>query len=99
MTRLLSRGTTSQRPRRIYAYKLTTDNGGAPCVDGGHLLSLAICKPFIRTTAAVGDLIFGFASNRLSADNRLIYIARVTTVEADGDYYEKARAQRRPVQD
>jgi hypothetical protein len=31
-------------------YKLTADNGGAPCVRYG-LLSLAICKPMIRKTA------------------------------------------------
>jgi hypothetical protein len=32
---------------RIYFYKLTADNGGAPCVEDG-LLSLAICKPAIH---------------------------------------------------
>lgn len=32
---------------KIYFYKLTADNGGAPCVQDG-LLSLAICKPMIR---------------------------------------------------
>jgi Nucleotide modification associated domain 2 len=41
-----------------YFYKLTADNGGAPCVRYG-LLSLAICKPMIRKTAKEGDLIFG----------------------------------------
>ena len=40
---------------RIYFYKLTTDNGGAPCVQD-NLLSLAICKPMIRMAAQVGDL-------------------------------------------
>jgi len=39
---------------RIYFYKLTTDDGGAPCVQDG-LLSLAICKPMIRGTAEVGQ--------------------------------------------
>jgi Nucleotide modification associated domain 2 len=43
----------------IYFYKLTADNGGAPCVRHG-LLSLAICKPMIRKTAEEGDLTFGF---------------------------------------
>jgi Nucleotide modification associated domain 2 len=46
----------------IYFYKLTADNGGAPCVRHG-LLSLAICKPMIRKTAEEGDLTFGFAAN------------------------------------
>jgi Nucleotide modification associated domain 2 len=48
----------------MYYYKLTNDDGGAPCVQG-DLLSLAICKPMIRSTARPGDLIFGFAANSL----------------------------------
>jgi hypothetical protein len=79
---------------RLYLYKLTHDDGAAPCVND-DLLTLAICKPRIRTTAGVGDVIFGFAGKRLSRDNRLIYIARVTSVEEDGDYYEKATYEHR----
>jgi Nucleotide modification associated domain 2 len=70
----------------IYFYKLTADNGGAPCVRHG-LLSLAICKPMIRKTAEEGDLTFGFAANSLHRDNRLLYVARVTKKLADGEYY------------
>jgi hypothetical protein len=72
---------------RIYFYKLTADNGGAPCVEN-DLLSLAICKPDIRWSAKEGDLLFGFAAKELSADNRLIYIARVTEKLKDGAYYK-----------
>jgi hypothetical protein len=43
----------------------------------------------------VGDFVFGFAANSLSRANRLIYIARVTSVEEDGDYYENARYEER----
>src|SRR5437763_13725590 len=75
---------------RLYFYKLTTDDGGAPCVQG-HLLSLAICKPMIRSTAAVGDLIFGFAANSLRRDNSLLYIARITEKVQDGRYYLNRR--------
>lgn len=75
---------------RIYFYKLIADNGGAPCVQDG-LLSLAICKPMIRGTAEQGDLIFGFAANSLHADNRLLYIARVTAQARHGDYYTTGR--------
>ena len=75
---------------RIYLYKLTTDVGQAPCVQDG-LLTLAICKPMIRTTAQVGDLIFGFAANHMSfpsraTDNHLIYIAQVDEIFGR-DYY------------
>ncbi|HQJ98837.1 MAG TPA: hypothetical protein PLB30_09925, partial [Thermoleophilia bacterium] len=76
---------------RIYLYKLTTDVGQAPCVQDG-LLTLAICKPMIRTTAQVGDLVFGFAANRMNpggrvTDNHLIYIARVDARLSGRDYY------------
>lgn len=76
--------------RNHYFYKLTTDNGGAPCIWRG-VLSLAICKPSMRRTALVGDWVFGFAAKRLESDNRLIYIARVTGKELGGGYYQDAR--------
>jgi hypothetical protein len=69
---------------RLYVYKLTTDNGGAPHVRRG-LLSLAICKPSIRRTAQENDWIFGFGGQELG--ERLIYIARVTKRLACGSYY------------
>jgi hypothetical protein len=86
---------------RLYVYKLTTDNGGAPCVYKG-LLSLAICKPSIRRTAREGDWIFGFGGRRLT--RRLIYIARVTKTVPDRvrntlrnlSYYEDERYSGRP---
>ncbi len=53
------------------------------------LLSLAICKPRIRSTAERGDWIFGFAANSLDQDNRLIYIAQVTEKICNGDYYRQ----------
>jgi hypothetical protein len=79
---------------RIYFYKLTADDDGAPCVTG-DLLSLAICKPMIRRTAREGNLIFGFAANSLRPDNRLIYVARVTKKLCDGEYYKDARYAQR----
>lgn len=75
---------------KIYFYKLTTDDGGAPCVQDG-VLSLAICKPMIRSTAKPRDLIFGFAADSLDADNRLLYIARVTDKVRNGQYYATSR--------
>lgn len=79
---------------KIYFYKLTTDNGGAPFAQGG-LLSLAICKPMIRSAAKRGDLIFGFAANSLYSDNRLLYIARVTKTLPYGWYYTTKKYARR----
>jgi len=79
---------------RVFFYKMTNDAGGAPCVQIG-LLSLAICKPMIRTSAEEDDLVFGFAAKSLHNENRLIYIARVTEVVRGGEYYESARYARR----
>jgi len=80
---------------KIYFYKLTCDDNGAPCVQDG-LLSLAICKPMIRKKAQPEDLIFGFAANSLRADNRLLYIARITGKVRNGDYYVDKRFAGRP---
>ena len=60
---------TCEKMTKIYIYKLTTDNGGAPCIKDGTL-SLAICKPAIRSTAVKDHIILGFAANSLYSDSR-----------------------------
>lgn len=65
------------RNQRIYVYKCVVDDGGAPCIDG-DLLTLTICKPYIRSTARPGDLIFAFGSNAESPANRLVFVAEVS---------------------
>jgi len=85
-------------PTGIYVYKMTVDNGGAPCVYR-NMLSLAICKPKIRSSASKGSLIFGFGDKRLKG--RLIYAAVVTKkIAADGKspdlYYSDDRFRGRP---
>jgi hypothetical protein len=82
-----------ERGPKIYVYKMTTDNGGAPCVWRGRL-SLAICKPKIRSTAEEGSIIFGFGGK--AYDERLIYIAKVTEKPPRGDYYRNERYAGRP---
>ena len=79
---------------KIYFYKLTVDDGGAPCVEKG-LLSLAICKPMLRSTADQDNIIIGFAANSLHSDNRLIYVARVNKKLLNGDYYRPGKYSRR----
>ena len=73
---------------KIYLYKMTVDNGGAPCVYDGKL-SLAICKPAIRMSAEKGDIVLGFAGNSLYPEtkNCLIYAIKVEDVLPGGDYY------------
>ncbi len=70
---------------KFFVYKLTADNGGAPCVTD-DLLTLAICKPAIRSAARPGDWIFGFGDNE-ELQNRLIYIAEVTGKLVKSAYY------------
>ncbi|GAB3727091.1 hypothetical protein GCM10028862_03190 [Luteimonas pelagia] len=80
----------------IYVYKLTSDNGGAPCIHKDKL-SLAICKPKIRTSAQTGDWILGFGGKSVAElKNKLIYIARVSSVIKDGEYYRDERYADRP---
>jgi len=80
---------------KFYLYKMTVDNGGAPCIKRS-LLSLAICKPVIRRTAEKGDIIIGFAANSLYRDNRLIYIAKVSKKLSAKKYYSQQEYGRRP---
>ncbi|HWZ44143.1 MAG TPA: hypothetical protein VNW97_11735 [Candidatus Saccharimonadales bacterium] len=87
---------------RIYIYKMTTDDGGAPCVRDGFL-TLAICKPAIRRKAQPGDIIMAFAAKDIDGwrpkgsyrDNSLIYIAEVTTVIPNGEYYSSQKYKNR----
>ena len=69
---------------KFFLYKLTIDNGGAPCVTP-DLLTLAICKPMVRSAADLRDWIFGFMDN--PGENKLIYIAEVTGKMVGGAYY------------
>lgn len=76
---------------RYFFYKLVADNGGAPC-PYKNILSLAICKPMIRTSAKKGDVIFGFGGKKLQ--NRIIYVAVVEKVVTD--YYINPLYKDRP---
>ena len=80
---------------KVYIYKLRTDNGGAPAVYMGRL-SLAICKPRIRGSAAVGDWIVGIAGKSLHPDSGLLDVAQVDEILEDGEYYRDTRFARRP---
>ncbi len=82
------------RVRRYYVYKCVVDDGGAPCVDRG-LLTLTICKPYIRSTAREGDLIFAFGSNAETPMNRLVYIAVVSDRIPKGQYFTRTEYHER----
>jgi hypothetical protein len=70
----------------IYTYKMTHDDGAAPCVED-DFLTLAICKREIRKIAQVGDILIGIGGRNLGL-GRLIYAAKITEIIGPGpDYY------------
>lgn len=77
---------------QIFVYKMTADNGGAPCVTD-NLLTLAICKPVIRKLATQGALLFGFGGKKYKG--RLIYIAKVTGKLEGPAYYRQRKFLKR----
>ena len=82
------------RDQRLYIYKVRVDDGGAPCVDES-LWSLAICKPAIRRTAQVGDVIYAFGTNGESPSNRLVCIAEVTETYSGQEYFKLSEFKHR----
>lgn len=80
--------TQSNSKPDIFIYKMTADNGGAPCIHNG-IISLCICKPDIRTnrSADKGDWIIGMGGKSVSdLKGRLIYIMQVKEC-VDGNLY------------
>ncbi|RLA06042.1 MAG: hypothetical protein DRQ51_10485 [Gammaproteobacteria bacterium] len=80
----------------IFVYKMTADNGGAPCVHDG-LLSLCICKPDIRKAAKGGDWIIGMGGTSVSdLKDRVIYVAKVKDRIDGSEYYKEQKYKNRP---
>ncbi|WP_156503502.1 hypothetical protein [Eikenella longinqua] len=68
---------------RLYTYKVAYDSGTAPNPDF-NTCTLAICKPAIRRTAKVGDIIVGF--DCLENQDRIIYCMQVDEVLTWSEY-------------
>lgn len=78
----------------MYSYKMTNDVGFAP--NPFHrVLTLATCKPQIRATKKLGDIIAGFTSKTLNGDRvgfeRLVFIMKVTSIIDYDSYYSDQR--------
>jgi hypothetical protein len=71
---------------KIYVYKITADDGIAPCAQDG-VLTLGVCKPAIRRTASVEDYLIGVGSNNWYP-GRLIYVAQVSESIPGQRYYQ-----------
>jgi len=77
---------------RIFLYRMMTDAGCAPNIDGG-VCTLAICKPSIRRTANVGDIVIGLRARsgelgRLGphAEDSVLYAMIVTRKMTFAEY-------------
>jgi hypothetical protein len=81
-------------PQSIYVYKCVVDDGTAPCTGRG-LLSMTVCKPKVRTSAKVRDIVIAFGTNSPPAPNRLVYAAKITDILPGGGYFDNAKYQKR----
>ena len=72
---------------KIMSYIITHDYGFAPNPYGGFL-TLATCKPRIRNSAKIGDILVGIGSSAGAYKNRLIYAAQVSDVVNMNEYFE-----------
>lgn len=72
---------------KLFSYIVAHDSGFAPCVMDG-LLSLACCKPKIRSAAGTGDWIMGTTPKKRRS-GRLVFLMKVDEKITFADYYRK----------
>jgi len=79
---------------QLFTYKVTYDTGFAPNPFFG-VLTLATCKPIIRKTAQIGDLIIGYTAktgkNMRGKSERVLYIAQVSEKLRMEEYFKDKR--------
>lgn len=75
---------------RMFSYKIARDYGFAPNPFHGTC-SLATCKPHIRKSAAIGDLILGCGSAENNRIGHLIFAMRVTSKASFQEYWNEPR--------
>lgn len=77
---------------KLYSYVLARDYGFAPNPFHG-VCTLATCKPKIRETASIGDWIVGTGSKVNCAEDRLVFVMRVTDSMTFCEYYASEEFQ------
>lgn len=81
---------------RIFSYKIARDYGFAPNPFHG-ICTLATCKPQIRTSAQVGDLIIGCGCSGNGLAGRVICVMRISGKCRFQDYWDDPRfAMKKP---
>lgn len=74
---------------RVYVYVVARDFGFAPNPFHGFL-TLATCKPRIRSKADIGDWVIGLGGGRLKRQGQCIFGMRVTDAVSFEDYWNGA---------
>ena len=77
---------------KMMSYIIKDDYGFAPNPYGGFL-TLATCKPVIRSSASVGDILVATGSSAGDYENRLIYAAKVSRVIDMNEYFDNPMYQ------
>ena len=75
---------------KVYSYVVTHDYGFAPNPHGEYC-TLACCKPRIRSSAGVGDLVIGTGSRQRGSGDRLVYAMRVSETMSFTGYWHDPR--------
>lgn len=75
---------------RVFSYVVKSDTGFAPNPYGGFL-TLATCKPHIRTTAREGDWLLGTSSVVSGDARRIVYAAHIEEVVPLEEYGRRKR--------
>ena len=79
---------------RVFCYKLVRDYGFAPNPFHGFC-TLGTCKPQIRDSAAVGDLIIGLGARTGPVSERIIYTMKVDEILSFDEYWNDQRFERK----
>lgn len=81
---------------RVFSYKIARDYGFAPNPFHG-VCTLATCKPQIRSSAKVGDIVVGCGSAKNKLPGRVIFAMRVQGKNTFQEYWDDPRfIQKRP---
>jgi hypothetical protein len=79
---------------RRNSYVVARDYGFAPNPFYG-VCTLATCKPRIRSTAQIGDLVLGTGSKARAREKRVVYAMRVTETMTFNSYWSDSRFQQK----
>lgn len=96
---MISRNNPRPDGPKLYSYVVDIDTGFAPNPHHGYS-TLACCKPEIRKSAKVGDLIIGAGSASKGRRGRVVYVMQVSETMGFQEYWDDPRFEaKRPRMD